>query len=330
MSNPAPKAGSKRPAVEPASKEEQAKNRKTLRELSRKIETDHESLTQVNSNALAEVQCQANEMFEVSKQEARSAALDANLLHGVSRLGAEQAGKLDKQSPEEFVKRLLAKYGIGGGENGRQKLNFAVLANDLEAEGVFRTVPSATFLLDSNWAPAVPKEKKQSQKKQRTTDEELYTAQTVNINELQETDEAKAQVSRMEKLLEVVTTKAGGDGRGKVNLFRLLLHPTSFSQTVENFFDFGFLVKDGRVALQADAAGASVSPSKPPLADAYDKGESVVVVVVSLTLTLDPFNGMIAGLLKTQNILKLDFATYRKLVVRWCGEGAPYLPSRGS
>ena len=157
----APKAGGKKPAAPPASKEEQAKNRQALRELSRKIETDHESLTAIDSNALAEVQCEANEMFEVSKQEARSAALDANLLHGVSRLGAEQAGKLDKQSPDEFVKRLLAKYGVGGGESGRPKLNFAVLANDLEAEGVFRTVPSTTFLLDSNLAPAAPKERKQ-------------------------------------------------------------------------------------------------------------------------------------------------------------------------
>ena len=78
-------------------------------------------------------------------------------------------------------------------------------------------------------------------------------------------------------------------------------------QTVENFFDLGFLVKDGRVALTADERGAYVVPSKPPLADAYEK-----------------------GLLKTQNILKLDYATYRQLVARWCGEGAPYLASRGS
>ena len=67
------------------------------------------------------------------------------------------------------------------------------------------------------------------------------------------------------------------------------------------------VVKDGRVAVQADEGGAYVVPSKPPLADAYEK-----------------------GLLKTQNILKLDFATYRQLVARWCGEGAPYLASRGS
>jgi len=137
-------------------------------------------------------------------------------------------------------------------------------------------------------------------------------------------------VTRIEKLLETVTERAGPEGDVPINLFRLLLHPTSFpqvchaglqpsdqltpggpailthvlcfAQTVENFFDLSFLVKDGRVAMQADAGGAYVVLSKPPLADAYHK-----------------------GLLKTQNILKLDYATYRKLVARWCGEGAPYL-----
>ena len=52
----------------------------------------------------------------------------------------------------------------------------------------------------------------------------------MDINELKETDEAKAQVSRMEKLLETVTKRAGPEGKAPVNLFRLLLHPTSFSQ----------------------------------------------------------------------------------------------------
>ena len=52
----------------------------------------------------------------------------------------------------------------------------------------------------------------------------------MDINELKETDEAKAQVTRMEKLLETVTKRAGPEGKAPVNLFRLLLHPTSFSQ----------------------------------------------------------------------------------------------------
>ena len=34
----------------------------------------------------------------------------------------------------------------------------------------------------------------------------------------------------METLLETVTKRAGPEGKTPVNLFRLLLHPTSFSQ----------------------------------------------------------------------------------------------------
>lgn len=296
-------SSSNKRAAAPATAEDFANNRKNLRALIQQVESNHEELTAVDSSGLAEVQCQANEMFEISRQEARGAALDANLLHGVSRLGAEQAGKLDKQSPEEFVKRLLAKYGMG--EGGRQKLNFPILANDLESEGVFRTVPAVTFLLDSNWQPAAPKEKKQREKKQRTTDEPMQTAKTVQIDQLQEGQENKAQVARMETMYKVIKKKAGEEN-ARVNVFRLLLHPTSFSQTVENFFDLCFLVKDGRVAMEAGADGAYVKRSTPPEADAYERG-------------LD----------RVQNIVKLDYTTYKKLVARWCKEGPPFLADRG-
>ena len=37
-------------------------------------------------------------------------------------------------------------------------------------------------------------------------------------------------VTRIAKLLETVTERAGPEGNMPVNIFRLLLHPTSFSQ----------------------------------------------------------------------------------------------------
>ena len=300
----------KAPAAAPASSHDLAQNRAALRDLRSKLQNQREELTAVNSNALADVQCKANDMFGVSKQEARSAALDAGLLHDVSRLGAEQAGKLDKQSPEEFVKRLLGKYGMGGGADGRQKLNFAVLSHDLQSNCVFRTVPAITFLLDSSWAPAAPKAKKERQKRKHTTEAPQETAETVQVDDLQEQAQSKAQNSRMETMLKVIQKHAGASvGGTPVNLFRLLLHPTSFSQTVENFFDLAFLVKDGRVGIETKERDGSthafVKPTKPPESDQFAQ-----------------------GLLKVQNIVKLDYDTWEKLVAKWCADGEPYLKDR--
>lgn len=298
---------SKAPAAA-ASSHDLAQNRAALRDLRSKLQNQREELTAVNSNALADVQCKANDMFGVSKQEARSAALDAGLLHDVSRLGAEQAGKLDKQSPDEFVKRLLGKYGMGGGADGRQKLNFAVLSHDLQSNCVFRTVPAVTFLLDSSWAPAAPKAKKERQKRKHTTEAPQETAETVQVDDLQEQAQGKAQNSRMETMLRAVHTHAGASvGGAPVNLFRLLLHPTSFSQTVENFFDLAFLVKDGRVGIETDAGCAYVTPTKPPGSEQFAQ-----------------------GLLKVQNIVKLDYDTWVRLVAKWCAEGEPYLKDRSA
>ena len=101
-------SSSKAPAGPPASAHELARNRQQLRAMQTQLDNSREEMTAVTSSGLADVQCKANDMFAVSKQEARNSALDASLLHTVSKLGAEQAGKLDKQSPEELVKRLVA------------------------------------------------------------------------------------------------------------------------------------------------------------------------------------------------------------------------------
>ena len=88
---------------------------------------------------------------------------------------------------------------------------------------------------------------------------------------------------------------------GRVNLFHLLVHPTSFSQTVENFFDFAFEIKDGKAGIVKD--GDCVYAKKTKMAAVAD------------------FD---AGVIKVQNILKLDHPTYVKLVKRW-GAAQNYL-----
>mmetsp|Transcript_2407 Transcript_2407/g.4053 ORF Transcript_2407/g.4053 Transcript_2407/m.4053 type:complete len:179 (+) Transcript_2407:350-886(+) len=163
-------------------------------------------------------------------------------------------------------------------------------------------VPSITFLLQDFVAQA-PKEKKERKRKDRTVTEPVQTASTVTVEQLQEQAEDKAQVARMQKLQRVITQQC--EAHGKVNMFHLLLHPTSFSQTVENFFDLSFLVKDGKAKIDSTRDGVYVYTAKPPEAEEYEK-----------------------GLLKQQNILKLDYPMYVKLVDRWLSHDEPLLKSR--
>lgn len=71
---------------------------------------------------------------------------------------------------------------------------------------------------------------------------------------------------RMATLRRLIEDREREDSRGLVDLFRLTSNPSSFTQTVENVFDFSFLIKDGRARLKIDAkTGVPVTQlTKPP------------------------------------------------------------------
>lgn len=219
----------------------------------------------------------------------------------MSALGAEQAGNLDKAA-EGFIRRLKNKFGIGGNS---ARLNWQKLGDELEAAQIYMHVPGITFLLGEVAAP-VQKQRKERKTKERATQEPLQTAASVAVGDLQEVADNKAQTARMKILQNKVLEVAGASASGQVNMFQLLLHPTSFSQTVENFFDLAFLVKDGHVQLEATPETIFVRPRNPP--------------------TTADFDG---GVAKQQNVLKLDRPIYQKLVDRWCTAESPMLPDRG-
>jgi len=285
------------------SNDELANNRAALRDLHRKLDDNRQNYTSTSNTGLSEVQQEANDRFGKSMQESRGAALDAKLLNKVSVLGAEQAGNLAKKG-ETFVRTLQNKFGQthGGGSSSADsiKLDWLKLCRQLHEYGVYAHVPAVTFLLGEFEAP-VAKVRQQRKAKDRTSSEPMQTADTVSVSQLREVQEEKAQNARIKQVYDTIERNGG-----RVNIFHLLLNPRSFSQTVENFFDLGFLVKDGRVSIEAGADCAFVSIAKPPETAEFDR-----------------------GLVKQQNILKLDHATYTKLAERWCGApGLPLLPDR--
>jgi len=192
-----------------------------------------------------------------------------------------------------------------GGDGERNRLNWKRLADEIDGLGVYMHVPAVSFLV-GEFVAAAPKQKKERKRKERTQSEPQQTAETVTAAALQEQAKEKAQTARMIVMQKKVAELSGKDGsRGRVNMFHLVLHPTSFSQSVENLFDLAFLVKDGKVSIESDADCAYVRGAKQPEADAYEH-----------------------GLVKKQNILSFDHPTYRKLVQRWCSNGESLLPSR--
>ena len=41
----------------------------------------------------------------------------------------------------------------------------------------------------------------------------------------------------------------------RINLFRFIVNPNDFAQSVENLFHLSFLIRDGKVALETSAEG---------------------------------------------------------------------------
>ena len=182
---------------------------------------------------------------------------------------------------------------------GADSIKWTQLASKVDESGIFRHAPAVTFLLNSYVTPEKKERKERAKRHQKQPDEPQLQADSVSVDQLQEVAESKAQVSRMKTQLSALTKAVGASPDGRVNLFDLLLHPTSFSQTVENLFDFAFLVKDGFATLIPESSAPYVTRSEPPVTDDHA-----------------------AGIIKVQNILKIDYPTYEKLVSKYCSPGA--------
>jgi len=278
--------------------------RSEMRELTKEVNSRRSEYTSTQSDKLVKALDTANKHYEVLKTDARGAAIDASFLSTTSMLGAEQAGNLEKQTPERYVRMLLAQFGFSHG----RAIKWNVLAEAIEREGIFVPVPACTFQL-RKFVPPEKKERKERKRKESAgSSEPQQHADQIDVHGLQEADAKKAQVVRMKTFHKAINKHGRApapDAPPRVNLFRLLVHPTSFSQTVENLFDLAFLIKDDMVSLHAEEDAVFVATATKPKPDEYN-----------------------AGVYRKQNILSLDYPTYKSLVAKWCPQGE--LPLIGS
>jgi hypothetical protein len=155
--------------------------RQQLRSVHENLLANKSEYTATGSAKLGEVIDTVNKNYEISREEARAAALDASIIRTATALGAEQAGNLEKITPEKFIIKLKAQYGYMKG----QAIKWTSLAHDVHEAGIFSPVPAPSFL-QGKFQPPVKKQRAERKRQQRDgPSEPQETASQVDVDALQ-------------------------------------------------------------------------------------------------------------------------------------------------
>jgi hypothetical protein len=172
----------------------------------------------------------------------REFAIDTSIIRRVAEMGTQQAEgiRIDTFDKEEFMKKLFTE--MGG--HKRSVLDWSSLG--CKSLPIFKCSPDIEFMYGSlNLTPRVRTLRKMSRQ------ERPQASETTRPSEVQQTgDVEEATTKDVQNLLQHLRAALKESQRNAVHYFKFLVHPTSFSQTVENIFHLSFLIKDGRVALE--------------------------------------------------------------------------------
>lgn len=151
---------------------------------------------------------------------------------------------------DKVIEKLLEI--AGSNEEGARNANFNWKVFGMSVGECMRTTPRVSFMLG-----AVEKEVKERKKAEKTarkgvkdTEAKMETPDEIKAgDEVEQTKDAtQLRIEAMEKAIRKLPLKNGGTA----DIIRFLVNPNSFTQTVENFFDFSFLIRNGAVGLTQD------------------------------------------------------------------------------
>lgn len=76
-------------------------------------------------------------------------------------------------------------------------------------------------------------------------------------------------------------------GEQGVNLFRFIVNPHSYSNSVENLFYVSFLIKEGTASIEDDEGGEPILLSvEPPNEDDFDKGVARRQIIMEMDMAI--------------------------------------------
>ncbi|KAJ7594406.1 Nse4 C-terminal-domain-containing protein [Mycena floridula] len=268
--------------------------RKNYRSLAKNIED--QQANQLTADNLSTQVLRANELFRQVKGP-QEATLDSAFLLAASNLGAQKARALKSGSGafdvDEFVLKLV---NFMGGARMEEQLEDDDAANNTDDEeqldwtrigrkAVAKScrVPVTGFML----GPLSIEQKKRTVTKRAKL--EKNKDEMRKPQELKEEDIARSEneTSKNVKVLHDLLLNMG-----EVNLFKFVVNPTDFAQSVENIFHLSFLVRDGKVALDtSDQGEPRIFACDPPSQEDYNE-----------------------GLRKRQLVFEFDMATWKRAI----------------
>ncbi|KAG0303156.1 nuclear protein [Dissophora globulifera] len=286
---------------------EARKIRQEYRQLIDETEVNRKELMNPKNNQLLATVDKANKLYR-RVEGTHEATLDAKLLVMSADLGMQKAKHLRMGQggfdETEYLSRLVNKMGGHDIDNEQQDMDWSKIGR--MALKWTQKVPSMDFMLGPM---SVEHKSRAVTNRQRIVRDPNAMRKPQELREediARQENETTKNVMQIAGILEQLTEK--------VNLFKLIINPESFGQTVENIFYLSFLVRDGKASImeedvddpnygndddddeeRAPREGANIQP----------------MVEMTETPTAEDYQG---GLLKKQMVMELDMPTWRKLI----------------
>ncbi|KDO30811.1 hypothetical protein SPRG_04712 [Saprolegnia parasitica CBS 223.65] len=222
------------------------------REILTDLRENNRDVVQIASNAFKTKTHELDSVYERVFYP-REANLDACNLDEFSNVVVKQAGLMGSSDLTKFdVADLMSaiKEKCIADERGNG-LDWDRLGSAVGA--CFSSTIGISFMYGSMDTQVVQKEKKTVRRRRQDDLDEVET-QPTQISGENRPDKEDVQAVRLQKLVKTLKRSAK-----KVDVFDLCVNPESFAQTVENFFDMSFLIRNGHAKIQR--ANASAAPT---------------------------------------------------------------------
>ncbi|PFH50906.1 hypothetical protein AMATHDRAFT_143981 [Amanita thiersii Skay4041] len=241
--------------------EEKRQVRKDYRSLARIIDEHQAALNDHTAEELARHIYHADELF-TKVRGPQEATLDSALLLKASSMGAQKARAMKSGSGafevDEFVSKLISFMGghrslddqppedSDAEQDGEAPLEWERIGRKALAKSY--RAPALSFML----GPLLIEQKKRVVNKRAKLEKNQEDEK--KPQEIKEEDISRSQNETTKNVLEHILENE----EGPINIFKLIINPNDFAQSVENLFYLSFLIRDGKVAFEITSDGEPV------------------------------------------------------------------------